>query len=177
MTSMTCKKHYSTEEHSILFFWPCRSGLLIQTGVAIAQRGDAFFRVTPKLSAMSSVPSLSTSAGSLHLNWFNNDARTRCTILLASGIPGQILRPAPNGMSSKSPPLKSVGLPRNRSGINFSGSGQTSPSRPIAHTFTSTRAPLGIVWPIARVAASARRGNSSGTGGCSRKVSFTTAWR
>ncbi|GER42953.1 alpha/beta-Hydrolases superfamily protein [Striga asiatica] len=66
-----------------------------------------------------------------------NCATINFTTVSPSCSPGQLLRPDPNGNSSKSCPLKSISLPINLSGENFSGSGQTSGSLPIAHTLTN----------------------------------------
>nr|CAB3494055.1 unnamed protein product [Digitaria exilis] len=75
-------------------------------------------------------------------------------------MPGHILLPAPNGMNSKSAPLKSMS-PRlsNLSGLNSSASSQYLASLDIAHAFTKTAVPLGM---------------SNGPGGCSLKVSLIT---
>ncbi|KAJ0890064.1 hypothetical protein HanRHA438_Chr09g0419621 [Helianthus annuus] len=51
-------------------------------------------------------------------------------------IPGQILRPAPKGINSRSLPLKSISLSKNRSGKKSSGLSQNSGSLPIAYAFT-----------------------------------------
>ncbi|WVZ56248.1 hypothetical protein U9M48_006810 [Paspalum notatum var. saurae] len=111
---------------------------------AIALSGMANETVTPKCSDMST-PFFSAAAGSFHSNRCSKVASMRCTIRSASGMPGHILRPDPNGRSSKYLPRKSISVSRNLSGMNFSGSSHASGSRPIAHTFTRTRAPLGTV--------------------------------
>ncbi|CAA7406679.1 unnamed protein product [Spirodela intermedia] len=67
-------------------------------------------------------------------------------------IPGQILRPTPNGIIRISLlPVMSTPSPsppgRNLSGRNSSGSGHFSPSRFIFATAKLTRASLGMVYP------------------------------
>ncbi|KAF4362242.1 hypothetical protein F8388_008126 [Cannabis sativa] len=73
-------------------------------------------------------------------------------------IPGHILLPAPNGIYSKFPPLNSIELSINLSGIKFSGSIQYFGSLPIAQRFTINLVFLGTKAP----------------GGCNLKVSLTT---
>ncbi|KAF4392614.1 hypothetical protein F8388_003034 [Cannabis sativa] len=63
-------------------------------------------------------------------------------------IPTQILRPAPNGMTSKSVPLISTWAfsppGKNLSGLNSNGSVHWSGSRAMAHTLTRRVDPLGM---------------------------------
>uniref|UniRef100_A0A804PKW3 Uncharacterized protein n=1 Tax=Zea mays TaxID=4577 RepID=A0A804PKW3_MAIZE len=95
--------------------------------------------------------------------------------------PAQILRPAPNGMSSKSLPLTSTPAceppGRKRAGRNSRGSGHASGSRAIAHTFTSSVVPAGMRNPSTSHSSAATRGSDSGVDGCRRNVSLITAVR
>nr|GMD56833.1 geraniol 8-hydroxylase-like [Ipomoea batatas] len=108
-----------------------------------------------------------------HRNEFNNDPSITGTILNAIGIAGQILRPAPNGISSKSRPLASISEFQNLSGLNSNGFFQILGSRPIAHTLNRILESLGMVYPHRTTSCSTLRGSKSGAGGCSLNVSFT----
>ncbi|KAJ0887686.1 hypothetical protein HanRHA438_Chr09g0393721 [Helianthus annuus] len=94
-------------------------------------------------------------------------------IRTASGNPGHILLPAPNGIRSKSLPRKSNPDFKNLCGLNSSESSHTVGSRPMAQAFTSTCVPFGMVYPLSCTSFTTFRGISKGTGGCNRKVSFT----
>uniref|UniRef100_A0A6N2MR56 Uncharacterized protein n=1 Tax=Salix viminalis TaxID=40686 RepID=A0A6N2MR56_SALVM len=91
--------------------------------------------------------------------------------------PGQILRPEPNGISSKSCPLKSIELPRNLSGLNSFGFSQASESLSTAHAFTETKVLAGISYPSILHFSVVSLGTSSGAVGCNLIVSFTTSLR
>ncbi|KAF4371536.1 hypothetical protein G4B88_008251 [Cannabis sativa] len=69
-------------------------------------------------------------------------------IIRPSCIPGHPLLPDPNGRNPKSLPLKSMSLPKNLSGKNFSGSFQYSVSLPIVHVFMITREFWGMWKPL-----------------------------
>uniref|UniRef100_A0A7C9E2X6 Uncharacterized protein n=1 Tax=Opuntia streptacantha TaxID=393608 RepID=A0A7C9E2X6_OPUST len=87
-------------------------------------------------------------SGRSHLKQWRRFATHISSAYSPSAIPGHDLRPDPNGMNSKLPPLKS-GTPsgRNRLGLNDSGSDHEFGSRPIAHALIMTRARLGIWYP------------------------------
>ncbi|KAG5560711.1 hypothetical protein RHGRI_003896 [Rhododendron griersonianum] len=74
-----------------------------------------------------------------------SEPNTTGTILMARGNPGQILRPAPNGISSKSWPRTSTSDSKNLAGMKVVGFFHMPGSLPIAQAFTSTCAPLGTV--------------------------------
>ncbi|KAK6781341.1 hypothetical protein RDI58_023525 [Solanum bulbocastanum] len=78
------------------------------------------------------------SASSFQSKEFKSEPNITGTILNASGKPGHILRPAPNGIKSKSCPRISKSEPQNLSGLNTKGSSQKVKSLPIDHTLTST---------------------------------------
>jgi hypothetical protein len=144
--------------------------------MGIARRGSALCKVMPNVSVMS-ISSGFISSASFQLKQWTREANIKCTIRLAKGNPGQILLPAPKGMSSKSLPLKSMSFSKNLSGRNKFGSDHMLESRPIAHTFTSICAFLGTVKPHISTSFSALWGTRKGAGGCNRRVSFTTARR
>ena len=91
-------------------------------------------------------------------------------------IAGQLLLPAPKGISSKSCPLKSILLPMNLWGSNVSGFSQHSGSLPIAHAFTKNLVLAGILYPSMVMSSMDSLGTSTGAGGCNRKISLTTAF-
>ncbi|URD71916.1 hypothetical protein MUK42_36204 [Musa troglodytarum] len=95
----------------------------------------------------------------------------------AKFCPGQILRPAPNGTYRASLPVKSNAPSANLSGRNSSGDSQLLGSLPKAHAFTKTRVFLGMLYPCMLQSSNSSRGSSNGAGGCSRRTSFTTAFR
>ncbi|KAF1875871.1 hypothetical protein Lal_00006502 [Lupinus albus] len=64
-----------------------------------------------------------------HLEWSH---------IMIKRTPGQPLLPDPNGISWKSRPRRSMLLPSNLSGQNFSGSAQALGSLIIAHAFIIT---------------------------------------
>uniref|UniRef100_A0A0A9CFE8 Uncharacterized protein n=1 Tax=Arundo donax TaxID=35708 RepID=A0A0A9CFE8_ARUDO len=64
---------------------------------------------------------MSTSPGASQSKWNKRLASGSSTLTRPNSIPGHILRPAPNGSSSKSAPLKSVHL---------AGGGGLEPLRP-----------------------------------------------
>nr|CAB3464992.1 unnamed protein product [Digitaria exilis] len=138
--------------------------------------------VMPNASVMSNSAG-SARPGTSQSKWNSRLASASSTLASPNAIPGHILRPAPNGRSSKSAPFKSTSTPpasaSNRSGRNASGSpGQYRSSRPSAHAFTSTVAPRGTSYPSTRHASSRDcRGSSSGSGVCSRSVSRMTRCR
>nr|CAB3461234.1 unnamed protein product [Digitaria exilis] len=147
------------------------------------RRRFAFRRaVMPNASVMSNSAG-SARPGTSQSKWNSRLASASSTLASPNAIPGHILRPAPNGRSSKSAPFKSTSTPpasaSNRSGRNASGSpGQYRSSRPSAHAFTSTVAPRGTSYPSTRHASSRdSRGSSSGSGVCSRSVSRITRCR
>ncbi|GER56757.1 bifunctional protein FolD [Striga asiatica] len=102
---------------------------------------------------------------------------TVCSIAAAANpIPGQILRPAPNGISSKSNPLKSTVESKNLSGMNLSGSCQHVGSCPMAHALIKTIVSGSISYPI-KFTCSRAAWKYMATGGWARKVSLITALR
>nr|GLL24761.1 uncharacterized protein LOC109181566 [Ipomoea trifida] len=105
--------------------------------LGIAFKGWSFLNVVPTLSLISIVLG-STDFSTSQPNWWSNDPRTKCVIRWPNGSPTQILRPAPNGISSKCCPFTSIFERRNLSGLNVKGSSQYSGSLPIAQTFTNT---------------------------------------
>ncbi|XBI04514.1 hypothetical protein VPH35_132800 [Triticum aestivum] len=125
------------------------------------------------ISKSSSVP-----PGSSQSKWKRRLASASSMTASPNVIPGQILRPAPNGTSSKSAPRKSTAAAApssNLSGRNSSASGpQLASSRPMAHTLTSTMAPCGTSYPRTRRGSRHSRGRSSGATACSRSVSLIT---
>nr|GMD49780.1 RNA polymerase, subunit H/Rpb5, conserved site-containing protein [Ipomoea batatas] len=142
-------------------------------GIGIALRGQALANVIPNFSSMSkSMGAMPPS--SFHWNEFNKDPNITGTVLTARGNPGQILLPAPNGMSSKSCPLTSISKFQNLSGLKTNGFSQMLGSRPIAHTLTRICESLGIVYSHRFTSCSTLRGIKNGTGGCILNVSFTT---
>ncbi|XP_020092520.1 uncharacterized protein LOC109713018 [Ananas comosus] len=96
-----------------------------------------FREVMPGASSIS-ISSLVIPSGNLQSKQYTRFASASSTIDTAKLIPGQILRPAPNGISSKSRPLKSKELPMNLSGRNSSGFAQDSGSRQIAQALMIT---------------------------------------
>ena len=139
--------------------------------MGIARRGPALCKIIPNVSPMSMSSGL-ISSGSFQAKWRRREANIKCTILLANGNPGHILLPAPNGMSSKSRPLKSMSCTKNLSGINTFGFCHTLESRPIAHTFISICAFLGTMKPLISTFVSALWGTRKGTGLCNSKSFF-----
>jgi hypothetical protein len=144
--------------------------------MGIARRGSALCKVMPNVSLMF-ISFGFISSPRFQLKLWTKEANIKCTIRSAKGNPGQILLPAPKGMSSKSTPLKSISFSKNLSGTNKSGFGHMLESRPIAHTFTSICAFLGTVKPHTSLSISALWGARRGATGCKRKVSFTIARR
>nr|CAB3455271.1 unnamed protein product [Digitaria exilis] len=119
----------------------------------------------------------SIPSGSSQSKWYRREARGSSMLANPNPIPGHIRRPAPNGMNSKSVPLKSTSLFSNLSGMNSSGASQCVGSLPIAHAFTSTMVPAGTSKPRTRHVLRHSRGISSGAGGCSRSASLMTSDR
>ncbi|KAB8110464.1 hypothetical protein EE612_047730 [Oryza sativa] len=98
--------------------------------------------VSPKISSMLSSPAV-TPSGRHQEKACSRLARVSWMTLRPRLYPGHILRPEPNGNSSKSRPLTSIPLPTNRSGRNSSGESHTDGSWPMVHVLTSTRVPAG----------------------------------
>lgn len=88
--------------------------------IGIAQRGFFFCNTSPNTSSLwnclDSVPCWSFQSKLWH-----SVAIMQCNMRLASGMPGQIFRPEPNGIRLKWCPPKSISLSKNRSGSNRSG--------------------------------------------------------
>ncbi|KAI8561427.1 hypothetical protein RHMOL_Rhmol04G0338800 [Rhododendron molle] len=85
-------------------------------------------------------------SGNFQSNECTNEPRKYSTITTPILVPAHILRPAPNGISSKSFPRGSIFafFPlMNLSGSNSRGFSQTSGSLPIAHMFTLSLVFLG----------------------------------
>jgi hypothetical protein len=135
--------------------------------VVCSHRSVFLLAVIPSPSAMSR-SSGTAPPGSAQSKWKRRLARPSSMTARPSAMPGQILRPAPNGTNSKFVPLKSTSAltppSSNLSGLNSSASGpQLAESRPIAQAFTSTMAPLGTSYPrTPRVSSWHSRGRSSG---------------
>ena len=97
--------------------------------------------------------------------------RKQC-ISMANVMPGQILLPAPNGINSKSVPLKSMELLRNLSGLKLSVSPQYLGFLPIAQALIMTLVLEGISYPLIWHLSLLTLGTNNGTGGCNLKVSL-----
>ncbi|CAN1845701.1 hypothetical protein LINPERHAP1_LOCUS37935, partial [Linum perenne] len=110
-------------------------------------------------------------------NLCNKQANVISIDAVAKLIPGQPLLPAPNGISSKSCPLKSIELFKNLSGLNSSGSSQFFGSLPIAHAFINTLVFAATSYPCTVTSRVDSRGTKIGIGGCSLKDSFITAFK
>jgi len=98
--------------------------------MGIARRGSALCKVMPNVSLMF-ISFGFISSPRFQLKLWTKEANIKCTIRSAKGNPGQILLPAPKGMSSKSTPLKSISFSKNLSGTNKSGFGHMLESRPL----------------------------------------------
>nr|CAB3497465.1 unnamed protein product [Digitaria exilis] len=96
-------------------------------------------------------------------------ARVSSIVARPMATPGHILRPAPNGRSSKCAPLKSVSLPSNLSGV-------VAPDGRVPADGPRVDEEPGLGRHV--VAADGDSlGASSGTAGCSRSVSLSTILR
>ncbi|CAA7407249.1 unnamed protein product [Spirodela intermedia] len=124
------------------------------------------------LTSIFSVRSTSPPPAAPHRNSPTRLATKNSRWSRARLIPGQILRPPPNGiiwmfllpvMSTPSPSPPG----RNLSGRNSSGSGHISPSRCILTTAKPTLVPLGMVYPPREISSDGWR----------RSPSRTTAFR
>lgn len=144
--------------------------------VGVASRCLALGTVRPNFSVMSkSVGNI--LFGSPQSKQCTSCATTRRTTVSPSWIPGQPLRPEPNGRSWKSRPRRSMLLPTNLSGIKLSGSVQTLGSLPIAHIFMITCDFRGMWKPLTLQSSMAAWGSNSGATGRNLKVSFNTMFK
>ena len=142
----------------------------------MARRGTAFLNVNPNCSSISIFSGV-VPGGSFQLKDWRIEANIKWIIRMANGMPGHILRPAPNGIYAKSRPLESKLEFKNLSGENEEGSSQCLGSLPMAQTFTSTWVFFGTTKPCNSTSFLALWGKRRGAAGWSLIVSFTTAWR
>uniref|UniRef100_A0A7N2N1H3 Uncharacterized protein n=1 Tax=Quercus lobata TaxID=97700 RepID=A0A7N2N1H3_QUELO len=84
-------------------------------------------------------------SSSFQLKAWKSEPNIKCNIRIASSKPGHVLLPPPNGNSSKFSPITSISDPKNLSGMNDFALFHDLGPRPIAHAFTSTCAPFGIM--------------------------------
>ncbi|KAF7838266.1 RNA polymerase, subunit H/Rpb5, conserved site-containing protein [Senna tora] len=131
-------------------------------------------KVTPDFSVMSMSCAQVAVSGSFHSNQFKRLARTYSTDAIPNAIPGHLLLPMPNGINSKSWPLKSISLFSNLSGTNSSALSQTSGSLCIAHALMYTLVFGGMSYPLIFTVDLVSLGAKRGAGGCNLNVSFTT---
>uniref|UniRef100_A0A0E0GXB4 Uncharacterized protein n=1 Tax=Oryza nivara TaxID=4536 RepID=A0A0E0GXB4_ORYNI len=154
----------------------------VPRGVARARSGVRIILKKPFTSVKSTPPVAATAVGA-HSNSRTSAATKRQACATPSPMPGQYLRPAPNGiiLTSLGPgsgPTPSASPPAmNLSGRNSSGSVHALPSRPMSPRMKCTRAP-----PSGRERCSTACGERtsrmvSGTGGCMRRLSRITARR
>uniref|UniRef100_A0A7C9AJJ2 Uncharacterized protein n=1 Tax=Opuntia streptacantha TaxID=393608 RepID=A0A7C9AJJ2_OPUST len=118
-----------------------------------------------------------TPPGNIQSNLCTRFANTSSILAMANDIPGQILLPPPKGINWKSCPLKSVGVFRNLSGLNLSGSSQKAGSLWIAHELIMTAVLAGMLYSFIVASWVDNRGTSKGTGGCILSVSLITAFK
>ncbi|KAJ4712447.1 RNA polymerase, subunit H/Rpb5, conserved site-containing protein [Melia azedarach] len=119
----------------------------------------------------------SPSPASVQSNLCRRLANASSIVATANVVPGQLLLPQPNGINSKSRPLKSMLGFKNLSGLNSSGSSNNPGSLPIARAFIITPDFAGMSYPPTLTSFVGCRGSNNGSGGCNLSVSFITAFR
>ncbi|KAH1236688.1 hypothetical protein GmHk_08G021833 [Glycine max] len=120
----------------------------------------------------------STGCAGSHMKWRRSCASQRWVVAKPKARPGHTLRPAPKGASLKSDPMIETSSLRNLSGLKAHGSSQMDESCDMAHMLTIAVVPAGTRTLSTWTSLTARRAHDrSGPGGCSRRTSFTIAWR
>lgn len=113
-----------------------------------------------------------------HLNSWSIWANHKWTVAKPNALPGQTLRPDPNGASLRSEPMIDTSSSMNLVGLKAHGSSHMVGSWVMAHMLTIAVVPAGILTLSTWTSWIAKRAHESrGPGGWSRSTSLTMAWR